>query len=247
MNRIFRGVSYTIEVGKKKHGVRLQISKDCAVTVLVPRGFDRKEVPRILRNKWNCIQKTQCKQAAINVKNEQRDADPLPGHITLAAVNTIWSVSYELALFEEVAVLQRPRNRLVISGDEQEKTASRIALQNWIFEQARYHFPLWLKRVADDRGFSYKRIRVGIQHRQWGSCSTQGTISLNAKLMLLPADVVNYVFIHELCHTKHMHHGPAFWEMVQLHDPTYRDKKDILRSAEQGLPCWTDAPRDNRD
>lgn len=244
-NRIFRGVSYTIETGRKKYGVRIRISQDCAVTVLVPRGFDRKEVPRILNGKWSWIQETIRKQADIVAYIERRNTEPLPGRITLAAVNTIWSVSYELPLFEEVTVLQRSKNRLVVSGDEQNRLASRIALQNWLLEQARYHLPLWLKRVADARGFSYKRVRVGLQRRQWGSCSTQGAISLNAKLMLLPADVVNYVFIHELCHTKHMNHGPAFWNMVQLHDPSYHDKKEILKSAERNLPGWTDDPRDN--
>ena len=60
-------------------------------------------------------------------------------------------------------------------------------------------------------GVTYQRIRIGGQRTLWGSCSPRGTLSFNWRLALAPADVLDYVVVHELCHLRVPNHSRRFW------------------------------------
>jgi predicted metal-dependent hydrolase len=71
--------------------------------------------------------------------------------------------------------------------------------------------PQRLALLAERHGFSYKDVRIRKLVSRWGSCSKDGTITLSYYLMQLPWNLIDYVLLHELTHTKHMHHGADFW------------------------------------
>lgn len=62
------------------------------------------------------------------------------------------------------------------------------------------HIALWLEQLATDRQFEVDRILVKSQKVRWASHSKRKTLSLNAKMLFLPPELVRYVLIHELCH-----------------------------------------------
>jgi predicted metal-dependent hydrolase len=71
--------------------------------------------------------------------------------------------------------------------------------------------------LAEKYGFSYNRLTVRNQKTRWGSCSCRNDISLNMKLVRLPEDLMDYVILHELVHTRVKDHSPFFWaEMDKL-------------------------------
>ena len=74
-----------------------------------------------------------------------------------------------------------------------------------------------LDYLARKHGYSYNRLYVRNQRTRWGSCSSKNNISLNMKLLLLPDDLIDYVILHELVHTRIKNHSPRFWaELVGL-------------------------------
>ena len=74
-------------------------------------------------------------------------------------------------------------------------------------------------------GVTYTRLTLRDQRSRWGSCSSKGTLSFNWRLVLAPHDVLDYVVVHEMCHLVELHHGPAFWALVERRRPDYRESK----------------------
>ena len=73
------------------------------------------------------------------------------------------------------------------------------------------------------------RISVRRQRSKWGSCSGKGNLNFNCLLLLAPAEVLDYVVVHELCHRLHMDHSPAFWAEVARILPDYRKGRQWLK------------------
>lgn len=96
--------------------------------------------------------------------------------------------------------------------------------------QAREDLAARLAHWAPLAGVRPGRLSIRCQHTRWGSCSSQGNISLNALLMLAPEAVRDYVVVHELCHLKHMDHSPRFWREVARVLPDYAAQRDWLRA-----------------
>ena len=75
-----------------------------------------------------------------------------------------------------------------------------------------------------------KEIKVRSYKNRWGSCSSNGNISYNWKLIMAPERIINYVIIHELCHLIHFNHSRDYWREVSKKLPNYKENKEWLKS-----------------
>ncbi|MDR2764076.1 MAG: M48 family metallopeptidase [Tannerella sp.] len=80
--------------------------------------------------------------------------------------------------------------------------------------EARRTLPLRLQMLAVRHSFHYTGVTVRNTQSRWGSCSSQKRINLSLSLMLLPEHLIDYVLLHELCHTVEMNHGERFWQLM---------------------------------
>lgn len=85
--------------------------------------------------------------------------------------------------------------------------------QAWRTE-AQADLPQRTARLAGQLGFRCGAVTVRNARTRWGSCSARDDISLSIHLMKLPDELIDYVIIHELCHTIHKNHGPKFHKLL---------------------------------
>ena len=99
-----------------------------------------------------------------------------------------------------------------------DSTPVRRAIQSGLLAayriEAHAYLPGRARELADRHGFSYRRLFIKDLRSRWGSCSVVNNINLALQLMRLSDDLVDYVILHELAHTKVKDHGAGFWRLL---------------------------------
>lgn len=229
---------YRIRHSPKAKNLRLKVTRDEGLCVVVPRGFDEAKIPALLKKK-----KIWIADALKRVGETRRFLEPqpvkhLPESLRLVALGETWPVIYNDTENRSGIWLRAENGKLVISGSDLNREAVIRKLKDWLRLKVREDlFPLAEKLAAKHR-LTLGGLLVKSQRTRWASCSAQRNLSLNTKLLFLSPDLVRYVLIHELCHTVHMNHSKEFWRLVASHEPSYKVLDQALREAWKTLPQW---------
>ena len=103
-----------------------------------------------------------------------------------------------------------------------------LSVERWYRERARAVVTRAAVHEGTRLGIGYASIAIRDQRTRWGSCSSRGALSFNWRLVLAPAEVLEYVVVHELCHRRRHDHSPAFWRLVEEARPGFRAERAWL-------------------
>ena len=112
-------------------------------------------------------------------------------------------------------------------------------VQGWLQAEAKRVFAERLDIYASKLGVTFKGFALSSASTQWGSCTADGRIRLNWRLMHFALPNIDYVVAHELSHLREMNHGPQFWATVQSLLPEFETARKALRDHEPAnLPAF---------
>lgn len=95
--------------------------------------------------------------------------------------------------------------------------------------QADKLLPQRLRILAAQYNFTYRSVKIRQLKARWGSCDSNHNIALNLFLMQLPWDLIDYVLVHELTHTKALNHGTDFWELFESCLPNAKTHRKLIK------------------
>lgn len=100
--------------------------------------------------------------------------------------------------------------------------------------EAKEYIPQRVEEIARRIGLEYRSVSVRATRSKWGSCSSRNDLSMSVYLMLLPDHLIDFIIIHELCHTVHRNHSAAFHALVDHH--VGGREKELNRELKQFHP-----------
>ncbi len=208
-------VAVRVRESRRARTLRLSVGPRRPLELVVPRHVRDAEVDRFLALKRDWI----ARKLAL-----MREIAERPPRLGLERAGVVWAGG-------------RPPPLASLDG----RVTDTAALDRWYRREARRRITEVAGREAARLGLEYAAIAIRDQRTRWGSCSRRGTLSFSWRLLLAPAEVLEYVVVHELCHLREPNHSKAFWRVLDAARPGWRAQAGWLHEHGQELQDYRPA------
>lgn len=191
------------------------IDKDKNLIVRAPLRTSNKEIFDFIARKQNWITKKLNEQKSTIKPLTVLDGEKLP------ILGKIYTIKLTSSLNKVYVV---DDNIFIPLKDSKQK------LINYFKNLAKAYLTKRVEELAKQNNFKYKTIRISSAHTNWGSCSYRNSLNFTYKLMLCPVSVIDYIIIHELCHTLIKNHSVNFYNLVYSIMPNYKEYTKWLKT-----------------
>jgi predicted metal-dependent hydrolase len=197
----------------------LRVLPDATVRVTIPRHGSRREAEAFVRTRTRWIAERRQELEVRRRDTRWRAGQRVWWRGALCRVEVVASSGSQVtAHCGDLAATCSPREDY------------RGVLEPLMRACAARELPPRLLALAARHGLAVTRVTVRSQRSRWGSCSRDGNIALNWRLLQMPAAVSDYVLLHELMHLRQPNHSPRFWAEVEAVCPDYTSARAWLRA-----------------
>ena len=226
---------YQHKVHSRAKNLKLRVLPNGSLQVTTPKWTPQWQIKHFIKQNQDWISKQLAHLPKTSDKNQ------VPTEIQLFGKPYQLKVEYDDQLpigfhISQASIILNPMNPDLVDG--QWHAHFQKQLDRFLKNTARaYIFPR-TEQLAIKMGMKYGRLSLKEQSSRWGSCSSKGNLNFNWRLVHCPAEVIDYVLIHELSHLKEMNHSRAFWSFVELYDPAYQLHRGWLKRHGNNIkPC----------
>ena len=125
--------------------------------------------------------------------------------------------------------IQLHKEQIELITPEESVTKLKKLTERFLKQTAEQYLLPRISQLAKKMDTTYKAVKLGEHSSQWGSCTHDGRLSFNWRLIHAPREVIDYVIVHELAHRTHHNHSAAFWQLVEKFDPNYKQNRRWLK------------------
>jgi predicted metal-dependent hydrolase len=197
------------------------------VSVVVPDDLSDARIEEVVRKKTRWVRE---KLLLQRQHNQIKPKEYVSGEcFTYLGKN--YRLKVDVVTYRSEESVKLIRGRLVVSLTKGDDNCDliRANLEQWYKFHAEQKLQDKVHRYADIIGVSPKSVGIRTFKSRWGSCSTNGDVTFNWKIIIASNRIVDYVVVHELCHMKHHDHSAAFWNSVEKVIPDYQACKEWLK------------------
>jgi len=219
-----RNINYSISY-KKRKTIQLKIIALDRIAIAAPSKTTQYEIEQTLHLKAKWITKHM-------LRYQELARNPLNNSLEHGSQLLLMGVPHEL-IFEHAAnnapSIQLEPKVIRLRLINYEEALIRSLLKTWYKEQASRLLSHLTAEWSQKLGVKPKRIFIKDQKTRWGSCSSLSNINYNWRIIMAPAEVINYLIVHELCHLKVPNHSSDFWQMVGMYIPNFKACRNWLK------------------
>ena len=221
-----------VRFSQRARRVAVRVATAGDVELVVPRGMSESRARAFLhsRRQWVSTQVERCRAMAVP------EQDFPPRQIVLPAIGESWSLHHSGG--NGLPRIRVTGDGLLRLSGEGTREQWQGRLLRWLVKRAHERVEPLLQELAGHFGFSCTSLKVRRQRTRWGSCSSKGIITINVALLFQSPEVLRYLLLHELSHTRHMNHSARFWRCVAECEPGYRALDAQLRHGWLKAPHW---------
>jgi len=229
-------IPYQLKQSSKARQVYLRVEPGRGLQVTIPKRYSKRSIPALVESQREWI------TAALIDLDKRTPAiyrQWPPPQLHLRACQTMVNVHFtDTPKAVEASATWVSADQLELVVDTKNKPMVAQCIAKALKPRANQVLGPWLERCAAYSRLSYKRMVIRGQKTVWGSYSSSGTLSLNYKLLFVNPDIVDYVLLHELAHTRHLDHSEAFWRFLDDLKPNSRQFDRQLKEAGTQVPPW---------
>jgi predicted metal-dependent hydrolase len=217
-------VPYRIRRSGRARHARITVGPD-GVEVVVPQRFPMREVEPFVEEKRRWIERTlrRMRESELEVGRPELEDG---GEVPYLGERLPLRVRIEPG---RVRPHVKRRGPVLHAAVGEGPDALRDALERWYRKQARLEIEPRLDAAVSRAGTSYTGLQIRGQQTRWASCSSSGAMSFNWRLLLAPAEVLDYVVEHEVAHLEVPDHSDRFWDLLASRCPDYVEHERWLR------------------
>lgn len=202
---------------KKTASLRL---REGQMQLVVPKRATQGDIDRMLASKANWIRKTLADEAARPTFE--------PCTYTDGSTFTWLGWTINLAVSNETNGWPRLQdNQIILGAGNPNETRTQVLA--WAKQEAHNHIRTQVDHYANHMDVQPGPLTIRDYKSRWGSCSADGSIRFNWRIMIAPPEIVDYVVVHELAHLREMNHSPRFWAHVKAVLPDLDQHRQWLK------------------
>lgn len=198
----------TLRTSPRASRYTLKISKGM-ITATMPIGGDEKRMLSFINDNRHKLRAALQRHPARPLLDDTTDMQTATFRVHIFRTNR---ANFYMTLDEGVLHIACPQ-----STDFEEEAVQDLLkrmLERALRHEANRLLPSRLMDWAKQHGFVCTGVKINNSHTHWGSCTPRKSINLSLSLILLPWHLIDYVLLHELCHTIEMNHSERFWKLL---------------------------------